>query len=262
MHPYFAVPSPTVIGHRGAAGNAPENTLAAFARGLALGAHILESDVHATRDGVPVLLHDPDLARVSGRSVQVADLDWAEVCEIDASAGFEGDRAALAGDPARLRIPSLAQAFEAFPGARFNLEIKADDDELVARVVDLVAEHARAELTLLAAERDPLMAKIRARVAARSVPVAIGAALGDVLEFVRSAIEGTAPQSPAMALQIPVDFAGRPFVTPELVAHAHAHGRVVHAWTVNEPDEMRRLIELGVDGLVTDFPGRLAELLR
>lgn len=261
-HPYFDVPVPTVLGHRGAAGDAPENTLASFALGLELGAHILESDVHATRDGVPVLVHDPDVGRIAGRPARVVDLDWAELRTLDASADFAGDLDAIPQTFRPFRIPTLEEAFEAFPGARFNLEIKCDAPGLVERVVELVGAHGRAPLTLLAAERDERMARIQAEVDRRGVDVALGAALGDVLEFVRTALAGTALQSRAMALQIPVDFGGRPFVTRELVEHAHAHGRFVHAWTVNDEDEMRRLLALGVDGIVTDRPGVMAALLR
>jgi glycerophosphoryl diester phosphodiesterase len=85
--------------------------------------------------------------------------------------------------------------------------------------------------------------------------------VGDVLAFLRSALEGKPPAPGPMALQVPREFAGRPLVTPELVGHAHAHGIAVHVWTINEPEEMRALLDLGVDGLITDFPGRLAALL-
>ena len=105
------------------------------------------------------------------------------------------------------------------------------------------------------------MAELRARIEARSLPVAQGASAGDVLAFVRSALDGTAPKAGPMALQVPADFGDRPLVTPAFVEHAHVHGLFVHVWTVNEPGEMRRLLDMGVDGIVTDFPARLAAVV-
>ena len=87
------------------------------------------------------------------------------------------------------------------------------------------------------------------------------ASVGEVARFAIAAVRGEAPETGPVALQIPPEFAGRPLVTPELVAHAHRYGLHVHVWTIYEPDEMRRLLDLGVDGIVTDFPGRLAALI-
>ncbi|MEE3330596.1 MAG: glycerophosphodiester phosphodiesterase [Myxococcota bacterium] len=261
-HPYLDVPTPTVIGHRGAAGSAPENTLESFALGLELGAHILESDIHQTRDGVPVLMHDNSTARMTGGDADVCDLDFAELRELDASFGFvsranKENEATFEG----LRIPSVREAFERFPRERFNFEIKAEDIGLVEAVFALIAEFDRADLTLLAAEKDEVMGRIHAEAKRTGVHPAIGASVGDVLAHVRAAIANEPPASDAMALQIPVEFGGRTLITPELLKHAHQHGTVVHAWTINEPDEMRRLLDLGVDGLITDHPERMRDLL-
>lgn len=257
QHSYFDVPLPTVIGHRGAAAEAPENTLPSFARALEVGAHILESDVHATSDGVPVLSHDDTLERMTGSPRSVASLTFEQLVALDAGFGFQGPD----GDyPARgrgVRIPTLREAFEAFPDARFNLEIKADAPGLVEHVVDMIGELDRADRTLLAAEHDDIMARIRSETKRRGIAPAIGASVGDVLAHVRAAVERSAPDCEAMALQIPTEFGGQPLITEALVEHAHAHGVVVHAWTINELDEADRLIALGVDGLVTDDPRRM-----
>ena len=91
--------------------------------------------------------------------------------------------------------------------------------------------------------------------------VAVGASEGDVRGFVLSAMQGAPPPEEPMALQVPAEHQGVQVVTERLVEHAHAHDVQVHVWTINEPDEMTRLLDLGVDGLVTDFPGRMRELL-
>ncbi len=261
-HPYFDVRAPTVVGHRGCAGEAPENTLPSFQRGLDAGAAILESDVHLTRDGVPVLIHDDEVSRVTEGSGRVAGLTLAELHKLDAGHHFSSDGGRSHPFRGRgLRIPTLREAFEAFPEARFSLELKEDLPGLVEETVDLVRELGRASRTLLTAERAPLMRRIHARLDSLGVDAARGACAEDVLAFVRSALDGTPPAGGPMALQVPAGFRERPLVTEPLVRHAHAHGVRVHVWTINEPDEMTRLLDLGVDGLVTDFPGRMRELL-
>lgn len=260
-HPYFDLRIPIVIGHRGCAGHAPENTLPSFERALAEGAGILESDVHVTRDGVPVLIHDDEVDRNTDGAGPVREMSLAELQGLDAGHGFSPDGGA--SFPFRrqgIRIPTLEEAFAAFPGARFNLELKEDLPELVAGSLEVVARAGREDLTLLTAGEDALMARLRDALVSGPA-VALGACTGDVASFIRSATEGSAPVAGPMALQIPAEFGGRPLVTERLVAHAHRYAVQVHVWTINEPDEMHRLLDLGVDGIVTDFPGRLAGVI-
>lgn len=260
-HPYFDLPTPIVIGHRGAAGEVPENTLASFRSGLEAGARILESDLHVTRDGCVVMCHDPAVDRTTEGCGRIAELGLAELARLDAGHRFSADGATHPFRGRGLRIPSLRDAFGAFPAARFNLELKDRDPVLVDRTLELVAEFERADRTLVTAADDELMALLRRRLRETGLRPAVGACTGDVVGFVRAVADATPPPPDPMALQIPAEFAGRPLVTPELVRAAHAHEVQIHVWTVNEPDEMHRLLDLGVDGLVTDFPGRLAELI-
>src|SRR5271157_3096463 len=217
-HPYFELPRPIVIGHRGAAGKRPENTLAAFARGLEAGAAILESDLHLTCDGVVVMAHDETVDRTTDGAGRLRGFSFAELSKLDAGYRFSPDGGR--SFPFRgqgLRIPTLEEGFKAFPGVRFNLELKVDEPALVERTVALVKREGRAAITLLTAEGDALMARLRAHLRATAVPVAVGAAAGDVLRFVRAALDGRAPPPEPMALQVPANFAGRPLVTRELV---------------------------------------------
>jgi glycerophosphoryl diester phosphodiesterase len=261
-HPFLALATPLVIGHRGAAGEAPENTLASFERALADGAAILESDVHLTCDGVPVLIHDDVLERCTDGAGRVGDHSLAALRRLDAGHRFQPD----AGRPPPfrgkgLRIPSLAEALERFPRARFNLELKEPLPGMVARTLDVVAEAGRAHDVLLTTADDALMAELRAQVAARRLEVALGACTREVADFALAALHDREPAPGPMALQIPSEFAGRPLVTPRLVEHAHRHGVQVHVWTIDEPEEMRALLDLGVDGIVTDFPARLVRVI-
>lgn len=260
-HPYFDVPRPVVIGHRGAAGTHPENTLASFAAALEQGAGILESDVHVTRDGVPILLHDPDVERVSEGAGLASALDYDAIARLDAGFRF---RDADGGFPHRgqgHRIPSLEAAFEAFPDTRFNLEIKTPDPAAIEATLDLIEHFERAERTLIVGGEDEVMKPLREALARRSVRPATGASLGEIVAAIGSALgRGPMPEG-VMALQIPAEFGGAPLATRELVDHAHAEGVEVHVWTINDLEESARLLEVGVDGLVTDWPGRLHDWL-
>jgi glycerophosphoryl diester phosphodiesterase len=149
----------------------------------------------------------------------------------------------------------------AFPGVRFNLEIKADGDAAIAATADIIARLKRAALTLLTAENGDAMQRLRRHLTERRLRVAHGASIEDVLAVIRSAADGSPPVTPAMVLQIPLEFANRPLVTEALLAHAHAHGIQVHVWTINDEEKMSALLDLGVDGIITDHPERLADLI-
>jgi len=262
LHPYFDLPRPVSIGHRGCAGEAPENTLASFERALEQGAAILESDVHLTRDGIPVLIHDPEVDRVTDRTGLVSDFDFATLRSFDAGYRFSTDGGqSFPFRATGIAIPSVEQAFVQFPNARFNLELKSPEPGLVDAMISLVARLGREDLTLLTAGETPIMVELRAALARCEKPIAQGASTADVLDFVRSAIDGSAPAPGPMALQIPAEFAGGPLVTRELVEHAHRHDVHVHVWTINDPAQMEALLDLGVDGIISDFPARLGALL-
>jgi glycerophosphoryl diester phosphodiesterase len=261
-HPYFDLPRPVSIAHRGCAGEAPENTIAAFERALAQGAHVLESDIHLTRDGIPILIHDAIIDRVTEASGSVADFSADELRRFDAGYHFSPDGGQT--HPARnqgVRIPSLEEAFCHFPDTRFNLELKAPGRRLIEATLELVAKHRREAITLLTAGDDGIMARLRDRLVDLANPIAQGASESDIKEFVSCAAAGTEPPPGPMALQIPPDFGGQPLVNAPLIEFAHARGVQVDVWTINDPAEMRRLLDLGADGIITDYPGRLAEVI-
>ena len=261
-HPFFALPVPLAIGHRGCAGCVPENTLASFARGLADGAVVLETDVHLTRDGVPVLLHDDDVGRVSDGEGPVREWTWSALCRLDAGYRFTEPDGSASFRGAGLRIPSLAEALDAFPDTRFNLELKEPLPGIVERTLAVVREAGREALTLVTAAADPLMARLREAVRATGAEVALGASAGEVARFAVAAMRGETPPAGPMALQVPTRFAGQPLVTEALLDAAHACGVQVHVWTINEPAEIAALLDLGADGIVSDFPARVAGAVR
>lgn len=254
-YPYLSDPTPVALAHRGGAGYAPnvgfENTLAAFRRAVAMGYRYLETDVHATRDGRLVAFHDTVLDRVTDGSGPVSALPWSVVSEARVG-GAEG-------------IPLLEELLEELPEARVNIDVKADTAlaptiELVRRLgaVDRVCIGSFSERRLRAARR-----ALGPRVA-----TAAGVAGTAALRF-SPAVLSRMLHTPAPVLQIPAhhQLAGRTLtlVTPGLVRRAHTLGKHVHvwfhAWSREDADEMHRLLDLGVDGIVTDHIDVLRDVL-
>jgi len=264
VHPFFKFShqEPAVFGHRGAAGSAPENTLLSFRTALEQGADVIETDVHLCRDGIPVLIHDPTLERTTDGKGEISEQDWPAIRLLDA--GFHCQPETTPAYPFRGQghvIPSLEEAFEAFPAARFNIELKTGGEPLSQRCVELVEAFARGETTLLTAGEDDQMASLRHAVSARRSRVALGACTAEAARFARAANAGGPVPAGVMALQVPAHFGGRPLVTPAFVDFAHRHGAAVHAWTIDEPDEMEELLCLGVDGIITNYPDRMRAVL-
>jgi glycerophosphoryl diester phosphodiesterase len=261
VHPYFDTPRPQLFGHRGASGEAPENTRVSFERALAQGVPYLEMDCHASADGEIVIHHDDTLDRTTDAQGPIRARRFAELLQIDAGHGFSAD--AGRSHPFRghgVRVPRLVDVLRAFPEARINLEVKQADPPIAEEVVRLIRRERAERRVLLAAEDEAILAKLRAL----DPGTALGSSLEDVVQFVRAGAEGrlSSFEPRGHALQVPTHALGRPLVTREFVEMAHERGLLVHVWTINERAEMRRLLELGVDGLMSDFPGQLVEVTR
>ncbi|MDN4615335.1 glycerophosphodiester phosphodiesterase family protein [Leifsonia sp. F6_8S_P_1B] len=230
-------PRPRVIAHRGLALDAPENTLLAFLKALAAGATHLETDVHASADGVAVISHDPDLRRVAGREAGVGHLTMSELRRIDLGHG-QG-------------FCSLAEALEAFPQARFNIDVK---DERAAAPTAAAIRDARATDRVLITS----FAKSRREAVERELPgVATSPSVAEVAPALAAAKAGLGSAVRRTlrgfdAVQIPERRGPVQLVTPRTVAAIQAAGVEVHVWTVNDAADMIRLLDLGVDGLVSD----------
>ena len=236
------------LAHRGGAGYGPnvgrENTVHAFAQAIALGYRYLETDVHATADGVLAAFHDEILERVTDAAGRVAALPWSEVSQ-----------ARVAGtDP----IPTLDELLETFPEARFNIDIKSDG--AVKPLVRALRRHG-AETRVCVGSFG--IHRIRAFRRMAGPEVATAASRLGVAWYAFAPVARRLADPVGVALQIPPrTFADRlPLLTRSLVEIAHRSGRVVHVWTINDRAEMERLIDLGVDGLVTDRIDILKDVL-
>lgn len=257
-HPYLAG-SPLLIAHRGGAGVAPENTLLAFRRAVDWWrADLLEIDVRPTRDGEVVVIHDATVDRTTDGRGAVVRLSLSEVQALDA--GYRFTRDGGASFPFRgegTRIPTLAEVLRELPGARVNVEIK--DGRAQERVWEVVQEAGAAARVLIAAERRAN----RSLFDRRRYPGPTSASREELVAFyLHHLARATALYHPSVdAFQMPERYAGRQVLSRRFVREAHAHNVAVHVWTVNDEADMRRLLEWGVDGVVTDRPDRLARLL-
>ena len=257
---YLDGPRPRLFAHRGASGDFPENTLDAFRAGLRAGADRLELDVHASADGEVVVIHDDTVERTTNGTGAVRELALAALRRLDAGHRF---RAADGTFPYRgrgLGIPTLAELLTACPGVPLNIEVKQAAPPIEGTVLSTLDRFGARARTLLAAEDGVIMARLRA--AAPDVLTSFSAP--EVADFVFRVRDGRLAgyHPPAVALQVPPAFRDVPIVTPPFVRAAHDLGLEVHVWTINEEAEMERLLALGVDGLMTDFPARAAAVLR
>jgi len=244
---------PLVFGHRGAAGLAPENTLPSFALALALGVDVLELDVHASSDGVIVVHHDDTLERTTDGTGLLRERTYEELQELDAGYQFSRDGRDFPYRGHGLWIPTLEEVLYAFPDVAINLEVKQGAPAIAAEVVRVIREAGAADRVLLAAEKDAIIAEVRA--VADGIPTSF--ATGEVVDFVNRMTTGDfADYVPVgTALQIPPRFGEIELVTAESVAVAHGLGLEIHVWTINQRDEMDVLLALGIDGIMSDLPG-------
>ena len=231
-HPFFAGPAPRVFAHRGLHIDVPENTASAFRAAVDAGVTFIETDVVGSRDGVAMISHDTTLDRVSDLTGRVNSLTAAELAGVDL--GGEG-------------FISLAEALEQFPDVRFNIDVK--DTAAIEGVVTAVHDAGALDRVLLTS----FSAARRRAVTKRMPTVASSASATEFLALSTAIRLGFTPPLPLIhALQIPEKANGMTFVTEELVDRYHRAGLEVHVWTVNDEATMRRLLALGVDGIVTD----------
>jgi len=238
LHPFLEWPGPMAFAHRGGASDHPENTMPAFQHAVDLGYTFLETDVHATADGVLVAFHDASLDRTTDRSGVISDLPWSEVGE----ARVDG----------REPIPLFEEFMEQFPDARMNVDCKADSamDALIASLRRLNC----LDRVLIGSFSDRRLRRLR-----REFGDDLCSSFGPV-QITSLRLTGRVPWGGQVA-QVPVRYGQVPIVSERFVERAHRRGLQVHVWTIDEPAEMHRLLDLGVDGLMTDRPGVLKQVL-
>lgn len=279
--------------HQGGALEAPSNTLFALKTAKAKGADVLEIDVHATKDGEIVAIHDTTVDRTTNGSGRVDEHTLAELKRLDAAYWFvpgcgachgrdskeypyrgyaTGDRPLPEGlaerngiedvAPNDFRIPTLREILETFPDTFLNIEIKRTAPRTTPyerEVARLLEEYGRPDDVIVVAFNDAAVEKFKAHAPAVDTAVGTGGAAG----FTTSS-RGRAPgvQIPEhVALQVPITYQGIQVVTADFVRDAHANDLAVHVWTINDRETMEWLLDIGVDGIMTDRPTLLEDVL-
>ncbi|HEY6532438.1 MAG TPA: glycerophosphodiester phosphodiesterase [Acidimicrobiales bacterium] len=236
-------PGPIPFAHRGGAGDWPENTMPAFAGAVALGYRYVETDAHVTADGVVLAFHDDKLDRVTDRRGVIAEMPWAEVREARVD-GVEP-------------IIVLEDLLTTWPDLRVNIDPK--HDAVVAPLAALLRRVGAVHRVCIGSFSDQRIERMREHLGPRLCtslgPRAVAGLRLASLGLGRSRPTGCCVQVPVRARHIPI-------VSDRFVQTAHRHGLPVHVWTIDDPDEMARLLELGVDGIMTDRPATLRQVLR
>jgi len=260
LHPALADHRWQVIAHRGGAGIAPENTLAAFRNAVALGVDAFELDVHATADGVLVVIHDDTVDRTTNGSGAVSDLTLEEIKTLDAAYNFP-TACDIEGHPYRgagVTVPTLEEVFEAFPDTPMVIEIKRSDPPIVDAFGSMLRRYDRAGNTIVASFNRRVLQDFRA-----GFPeFATSGAESEIGRFfvLNRVFLGGIYRVPMDAFQVPERVGALRVVTPRFVRVAHRLGTVIHVWTINEPVEMERMREADVDGIITDRPDLLLQV--
>ena len=282
--PFWTRPRPLLIAHQGGAAEGPSSTMYAFASAVAHGADLLELDVHATADGRLVVLHDPTVDRCTDGSGEVDTLSLDDIRRLDAAhwfvpgLGIAQDRApqdyALRGaatgsrpapdgfGPDDFTVPTLDEVLERFADVPVNIDIKQTAPTTTpyeAILAEVLRRTGRTGDVMVASFLDAALAQFRLL----APEVATSAGPAEVLDFWTYA-HGGGPEPetiPYQALQVPEEFEGLTVVSDRFVGAAHEAGLVVHVWTVDDAPAMHRLLDLGVDGIVTDRPSVLARVL-
>ncbi|EUA14616.1 glycerophosphoryl diester phosphodiesterase family protein [Mycobacterium kansasii 732] len=245
---FFRSTGPIAMAHRGFTSfRLPKNSMAAFHEAVKLGFRYLETDVRATRDGVAVILHDRRLPLASGVSGAIDQLSWRQASAADLGSG----------EP----IPTLEELLVTFPDARVNIDIKAESAiEPTVEVIERLKVHDRVLIASFSDRRRQRAVRLLTQ------RVASAAGTGAFMAFMAARSAGRRAYAQRMlrdsdCVQLPPRLGGVPVITPALLRAMHASGRQVHAWTIDDPAAMHALLDIGVDGIITDRADLLREVL-
>lgn len=247
----YPIGAPIVVAHRGGAGECPENTAEAFLTMGERGFRYLETDARATLDGVAVLSHDATLDRTVGAGGKVGGYTWRELARVRGADG----------GPAVMRVD---EAFEKYPDAVFNIDAKSDG--VAAPLVRAIREAGAQGRVCVASFSERRLRRMRDELPGTASSLGIGAVARIVAASrvrkgaARLRLLKGLPK--AQVVQVPLSFRGVPVLTEGFVASAHEAGIAVHAWTIDDVDVAARLLDMGVDGIITDVPTAMYEGLR
>ncbi|WP_420642223.1 glycerophosphodiester phosphodiesterase [Candidatus Leptofilum sp.] len=266
-HPFFTQQDGVmVIAHQGGEWLRPSNTLAAFDHAVELGVDVLEMDIHQTKDGVIVLMHDDTVDRTTDGRGTINEMSFAEIRALDAGHYWTDDDGATY--PYRgqgIQVPTLEEIFQNYPNMRMNIEIKQETPSMVRPFCQLIRDYNMEEKILVATFHQATVEEFR-----EVCPHVITSMVEPEIQLffgLNTVFLGALFQAPGTAFQVPrtssLPIIGEVDVlTERFIRVANSHNIQVHAWTINDPAEMERLIGLGVNGIITDRPDLLLEVIK
>ncbi len=263
MKPYrlFDIDRPLIMAHRGDSANFPENTMASMESAVKIGVDLLETDVHLTKDGEFVLFHDEDIQRTTGEQGTIRERTLEELRQIDLGEMFTIDGETYPFRGKGLRVLTLREVFKAFPGMRFNIDMKDTIPEVPSILQNLLRDEGM-EHSVVVASFHPAQARRFHEIAP---DIAMAANPSQVKRFVIGLrlrmLPLLARETPFAAFQVPLQSGSTKVVDQRFIDAAHSRGIAVHVWTINERQEMEFLLDQRVDGIFTDRPGLLREVM-
>jgi len=260
MNKRFFSPEPRIFAHRGDSVNYPENTLPAFQSAVEMGVDVIETDVHRTKDGRFVVMHDDSVERMTDGAGKVSKLTLAEVKKLDAGYRWSPDGKGFPFRGKGFEIPTLEEMLGAFPGQRFNVDLKDDNPAQVCAFCDLLVSCGAAERVLTASEYSGNLKNARRILPAMATSASRWEIIG-IFFLYRSSLIHAKKRIVADALQVPEFYGTSHIVTRGFVRRLHNMGVRVHVWTINREADMKRLLDIGVDAIMSDDPALLKRVM-
>jgi glycerophosphoryl diester phosphodiesterase len=250
-----------VFAHRGGGGLFPENTLLAFEDSAKLGVDFLELDVHSTNDGTLVVMHDAQVDRTTDGRGEIREMSLENLKKLDAGFQFSPDGGqTFPFRGKKITVPTLAEIFDALPEMKFNIEPKQQTPSIIEPLCSLIRARKMENKIIVGSFHQAVIDEFRTE----CPEVATSASPSEVTKFLALSKTGLSESynPPMQALQIPENLGQLSVVTKEFVENAHRKNLQVHVWTVNETADMERLINVGVDGIMTDYPDKLLSIVK
>ena len=241
IHPYLDVPGVAISAHRGGSIEAPENTIESFEYSIELGSSYIETDVQLSSDGIPYIFHDDDLKRLFGKNIIFNSLHSDEIDEL------------ILFD--KYKIPTLESTLQKFPDTLFQIDVKTD--EVVLPTMEVIKKTNSTDKVCIASFSSKRLKQVH-----KLYPeICLSMGPFEVMKLLLASFGLYRNKVPGNCLQIPIYQYGIKLVTKRFINYIHTIGLKIHVWTINDEDTMQKLIDLGVDGIITDRPKTLKDLL-
>lgn len=252
---------PLIIAHQGGDGMAPGNTLAAFSLSEKLGVDMLEMDVHLSKDEEAVVIHDATVDRTTNGTGEVKDMTLAQLKQLDAGFQFVGPDGSGPYRNKGVTIPTMDEIFTAFPGYPMTIELKTDEPLLADKMADLIKKHDMTDNVIIASFHDEALNYF---IEATDGQVPVSSPSKATRNFVLSHklfLDRLIPMNKYTVVQIPMQASGLNLTTGRIIKSLHDRNIAVQYWTINDEDSVRRLVEIGADGIMTDHPNIVKKVL-